>query len=142
NQQVNPHMSRLRASGAASTHVHSHALLAASVRQRLALGTGGLRLGRGCVGCARMEMLLEPAMDPFETVDDLAKLGLIASDDRADALLVGHEDLVMQLATLGCQSQHGHAPVVRTGAALDEFCPLKSVCDCRDVALICEQQAT
>ena len=42
-----------------------------------------------------MEMALELAMDPFETVNDLAQLGFIASDDRADALLVGHEDLVV-----------------------------------------------
>jgi hypothetical protein len=89
-----------------------------------------------------MEMLLEAAMDSFETVNELAQIGLIASDNPADALLMGYKDLVMQLAALGGQCQHRHAPVVRDRAALDEIGSFKAIRDCRDVALISEQQAT
>lgn len=42
-----------------------------------------------------MKMLLESVMDAVETVNNLAKIGLVAADDRADALLMRNVHLVL-----------------------------------------------
>lgn len=87
-------------------------------------------------------MLLEPSMNALEMLNDLTKRGFVASDDRTYALLVRGEDFGMPLTPLRGERQQGHAPILRSRRALDEVRALQSVRDCRDVALISEQQST
>src|SRR5579864_9592395 len=89
-----------------------------------------------------MEMLLETSMDALEMLNDLTKRGFIASDDRTNALLMRGEDLIVTLSPLRGERQQGHAPILRSWRAFDEIRALQPVRDCRDVALISEQQST
>jgi hypothetical protein len=68
-----------------------------------------------------MELLLQTKVDALEMLNDLTKRGLVASDDRTNALLVRGENLVVTLSPFRCEHQQGHAPILWRWSAFDEI---------------------
>ena len=87
-------------------------------------------------------MLLETKVDTFEMLNDLTKRGFVPSDDRTNALLMRSENLVVTLSPFRGENQQGHAPILWRRRAFDQAGALQAIRDCRDVALISEQQST
>lgn len=89
-----------------------------------------------------MEILLEPMPYWFEYLNRLLENLLIAPDQVTNAILMSREDLSVTLSSFRGEHEHDDPSILLGRAALDEARCLQPIRDCRDVALIGEQQAT